>query len=276
MARTRSRIGIVAGTAVLLLLVSQTAYANTTLASHTVVSTGTPASYDFATTLPYWSIVAVADTGSNYDLSLYVPNGRLPLASSTYAGTGVTDFIAINSNDRALGGYTAKVTHPGLLILAGSTAYVEQIQGSTVTTLPTPDNNGITGPGDPDLAFASVNSQDVIGVSDVFLNAGDKFWVNVTDPNQYFYFLESNPSDSSTFIRTRAQAAAIPGTSQHQGCTLYTANYTGWHGLVEVNQDLPHPTNPQEGLANAIVRYDPARPTTCPQRNFPDPTPAGP
>jgi hypothetical protein len=149
-------------------------------------------------------------------------------------------------------------------------------EGNTITTLPTPDNNGVTGPSDPDLAFAWVHSQDVVSVSDIYLTAGQKFWVNVANASQGFYLLESNPADASTFIRTRSQAIAIPGTKYAQGCTMFTANYTGWHGLVEVNSDLPHATNPQEGIANVLDGYDAARPNTCPQRNFPDPTPAGP
>lgn len=78
------------------------------------------ASYMFPTTTHYWSVIGVA-TSADYDLSLYDVGGAL-LGTSTY-GTGVTDFIAINSNLRPLGWV--------------------------------PDNDGVTGPGDPDLAFAA-------------------------------------------------------------------------------------------------------------------------
>jgi hypothetical protein len=251
-------------------LIAQPAYASTVLPDATVlVSNATSQTYTFNTVSHYWSVVAVA-TSADYDLRL-MDVGGATLATSTY-GTGVTDFIAINSNLRPLGTYYATVTH-----FAGTGSYyVEQREGNNITGIPWPDNDGVTGAGDPDLAFASVNSQDVISVSDMWLVAGQQFWVNASDPGQSFYFLESNPNDPSTFIRSRWQAANVAGTSESQGCTLYTANYTGWHGIVEVNSSLPYTSNPQQGIANALDRLDPARPNTCPQRNFPAPTPAGP
>jgi hypothetical protein len=113
-------------------------------------------------------------------------------------------------------------------------------------------------------------------VADVYLNAGEAFWVKVPNTNSGFFFLESNPGDPATFIRSRYDAVTVPGTRTAQGCTLYTANYTGWHGFVVVNPDPPQTTNPPTGVGYAVHRYDPSRPNTCPQRNFPAPTPPGP
>lgn len=270
MARTRLRSGVLAATVLVAVFISQPAYAGTPLGDAQVIDTNAvTANYTFNTISDYWSIVALS-TSADYDIRLYDVGGAL-LGTSDY-GTGVTDFIAINSNLRPLGSYTATVNH-----YAGTGSYyVEQRQGHTVTVLPVPDNDGVTGAGDPDLAFASVMSQDVISVSDIYLTAGQQYWVNTPNTGQDFFFLESNPSDPSTFIRTRSQATAITGTRTAEGCTLYTANYSGWHGLVEVNTDPPHVTNPQQGEANALDGYDPSRPNTCPQRNFPAPTPPGP
>jgi hypothetical protein len=252
------------------LLVTQGAFGSTPLADGAVVvSSVAPTTYTFNTISDYWSVVAVA-TASDYDLTL-ANSSNVVVGTSDY-GTGTTDFIAINSNLLPLGAYSATVSHWS----GSSPFYVQQNQGHTVTTLPVPDNDGVTGPSDPDLAFAAVQSQNVISVSDIYLTAGQKFWVNVVNTSQYFYFLESNPADPSTFIRSRAQATSIAGTKYAEGCTMYTANYTGWHGLIEVNDGLPSVTAPQQGEANALDGYDPARPNTCPQRDFPGPTPAGP
>jgi hypothetical protein len=262
--------GVMVGVVVTTLLVAQAAYAST-LADAVVVNTSAaPASYTFSSVTPYWSVVAVS-TSVDYDLALYDGSNNL-LAASSY-GTGVTDFIAVNSNLRALGSYQATVAH----YAGAGSYYIQQRQGHTVTQLPIPANQGVSGPDSPDLNFAWIHSQDVASVSDIYFNAGDKFWVKTANYAQAgFFLLESNPADPSTFIRDRSQASAYPGTQVYQGCTLFTVHYTGWHGLLVINQDPPHATNPQQGIAYALDRFDPARPTTCPMRNFPDPTPPGP
>jgi hypothetical protein len=117
---------------------------------------------------------------------------------------------------------------------------------------------------------------DVISVADVWLNAGDACWALVPNTTSGFYFLESNPSQSSTFIRSRAQAAAVAGTRSAQGCTLYVANYTGWHAVVALTGGRPQVTDPVTGKAYPLHRYDPSRPNTCLMRNFPGNAPPGP
>lgn len=263
------RRSIFAAAVAALVLVPQAAFADSPLADAVVVTSSAANNYTFSTNTPYWSVVGLS-TAADWDLKLYDGGGTL-LGSSTY-GTGAVDFVAINSNLRAYGPYKASV-----VFFAGSAPYnVEVRQGNTVTTLPWPANDGVSGAGDPDLGFATVSSADVIRVVDVWLNAGESFWAKVSNTNAGFYFLESNPNSASTFIRSKAQAAAIAGTRQAQGCTLYTANFTGWHGFVVVNPDPPQATNPPSGIGYALHRFDPARPNTCPQRNFPGPTPPGP
>jgi hypothetical protein len=252
-----------------LILLPQAAFASSPLADKVVVTTSTANDYTFSTNTPYWSVVGIS-TAVDWDLRLFDGGGTL-LGSSTY-GTGTPDFVAINSNLRAFGPYRASVFH-----FSGTGVYnVEQRQGNVVTPLPWPKNDGVSGAGDPDLGFATVQSPDVIRVTDVFLNAGESFWAKVASTNSNFFFLESNPADPATFTRTRAQAATIPGTRMAQGCTLYTAHYSGWHAFVVVNPDPPETTDPPSGLGYALHRFDPARPNTCPQRNFPGNTPPGP
>ncbi len=253
-------------------LVSQDAYAGTPLADGAVVTTSVaPTTYTFSTVNYYWSTWAVA-TDADYDVRLY--EGETTRCSGTSDdGTGVTDWIAINSNLRPLGSYSATVSHWS----GTGPFYIQQHQGHTVTTLPASANDGVTGPSDPDLAFASVNSQDVLSVSDIYLTAGQKFWVNVANTSQDFFLLESNPADPTTFIRTRAQAIGIAGTKKRSGVhdVHRELHRLARPGRGERRSAARQPS-PQEGEANALVAYDPARPNTCPERNFPGPTPPGP
>ncbi|WP_155370681.1 hypothetical protein [Catellatospora vulcania] len=222
--------------------------------------------YDLATGRPAWSAVAVYSP-DNWNVSLSEATGPW-LASSTYP-TGRTEFIAVNSHLRGLGAYRAEATR-----ITGYSPYVQWRQATGKIVLPAAANDGVSGPGDPDLAFAWLDSRDVVNVFDMYLTHGEMFWANTT-PDTGFYFLQSNPYDPSTFLRTRAQSVAVPGMRIVGNCTLYRAGYTGWHGVVMISDTAPVTSVPAGGIAVALHRYDPARPDTCPQRNFPDPTPAG-
>ncbi|GAA2374504.1 hypothetical protein Cme02nite_03680 [Catellatospora methionotrophica] len=223
--------------------------------------------YELAADRPAWAAVAVYSP-NNWNASLLESTGAW-LASSTYPA-GRTEFIAVNSHLRGVAAYRAEATR-----ITGYSPYMQWRQATAKIVLPVPANDGVSGPGDPDLAFAWLDSRDVVNVYDMHLNYGDMFWVNAT-PDTGFYFLPSNPYDPATFLRTRAQSVGVPGMRVVGNCTLYRAGYTGWHGVLVVSDTAPVTTVPAGGIALALHRYDPARPVTCPQRNFPDPTPAGP
>jgi len=223
--------------------------------------------WDFTTTSHFWSIVGVY-SDDDYDLTLSAA-GRT-LASSVY-GAGRTDFIAIDSNDarRPLGAYRATVRR-----FSGTTNFaVEQMQGRFVTTLPVPANDGVSGAGDPDLAFTSISSNRVVRISDIFLVAGDAFWVKTTNLDGDVFFLESNPGDSSTWVRNRSSAVSSVNSRLVDGCTVYTAQYTGWHALAMVNNSWPVTTDPAGGTGHPLIQYSTSRPSSCPVKNFPGPTP---
>ncbi len=267
LARSR-RIGITAAlfSTVAVLLLPQAALA-APLPDGAIQRPKSTTVFDLATDRPTWSAVAVYSPG-NWNLSLFEGTGPW-LASSTYA-TGKTEFIAINSHLRTARPYRAEATR-----VTAFSPYVQFRQATEKVVLPLPANDGVTGAGDPDLAFAWLDSRDVVNVFDVHLSYGEMFWVNST-PDVGFYFLQSNPYDPSTFIRSRAQAVSVAGMRVVGNCTLYRASYTGWHGMLMISNRAPVTTVPAGGHAVALHRYDPARPDTCPQRNFPDYTPPGP
>jgi len=223
--------------------------------------------WDFTTTSHFWSIVGVY-SDSDYDLTLSAA-GRT-LTSSVY-GAGRTDFIAIDSNDahRPFGSYRATVRR-----YAGTTNFaVEQMQGRFVTSLPVPANDGVSGPGDADIAFATISSNRVVRISDIFLTAGDAFWVKTSAVDSDVFFLESNPADATTWIRNRASAVSSVNSRVVDGCTVYTAQFTGWHAIAMVNNSWPVTTDPAGGTGYPLIQYSTSRPSSCPVKNFPGPTP---
>jgi len=224
--------------------------------------------WDFSSTSRYWSIAAVY-SDSDYDLD--VSSGGTRLSASLY-GAGQTDFIAIDSNDgrRPTGAsYQATVRR-----YSGTADFaVEQMQGRIVVNLPVPANDGVSGPGDPDIAIVGVPSDRLATISDMYLNAGDAFWVRIDQLDEVVFFLESNPAVPATWVRNRTSAVSSAAGQQIDGCVLYTAHYSGWHAIVVMNQIIPHVTNPRTGSGFPLIRYSPSRPNSCPVKNFPGPTP---
>jgi hypothetical protein len=264
------RVGALAVGVIAAVLLPTAAQADTPLPTHTVVSASGTNSYTFSTSTLYWSIVAIQPASGDVDLRLANATTAEQLGTSVL-GTGTTDFVAVNSNAgaRPFGGYRA-TTSP----FSGSPAFwIEQIQGNSIITLPTPANDGVSGPSDPDITFAALFEADVVSISDIYLTAGQKFWASSATAGNYLFLLESNPADSTTFVRSRSAANANTTHSTVDGCTLYTAKYTGWHALALIG-DVPPIIPGSGGVAHALHQWNPAKPNTCPVKNFPDATPA--
>lgn len=260
-------IGALAGGLLLVLALPGVASASVALPDGVVVYGTTGNDYTYTTSTPYWSVVAVQPRSGDVDMVLY--SGSTALNSSVQ-GTGRTDFVAVNSNPgaRPLGAYHATVNP-----FSGSASHaVQLLQGRNVIILPVPANDGVSGAGDPDITFAVLSDDDVASVADIYLTAGQKFWAHTTSAGDSLYLLETNPASATTFTRSRTQAAGA-GHAVVDGCTLYTAAYTGWHGLAVVDDRWPTGSG-GAGIAYALHKWNPAKPTTCPVKNFPGPTPA--
>ncbi|MFE7245151.1 hypothetical protein [Streptomyces sp. NPDC057580] len=75
--------------------------------------------YRFDTTKVFWSVVALRPpTTADYDLRLYDDEAQNNLLTTSVAGAGVTDFVAINSNRRPTGDY-----YPRVSLISGSGDY---------------------------------------------------------------------------------------------------------------------------------------------------------
>lgn len=265
----RLGVAVAAATTALITLTPQAAVAAVVLNDGVVLTSTTATDYLVTADKSTWAAAAV-HSSSNYNVSLFDQWGGW-LTSSYGYGFGSTEFVAVNSHLLPPASYEARTATS----YGPALAYTQWRQSHTTTTLPYPANDGVTGPDDPDLAFASLMSTEVVVVSDIYLTAGEAFWAKVA-PDTLFFLLESNPSDGTTDLRTRQQAATAGVVRTAQGCTLYRATYTGWHGLLMISDTAPVACDPPGGIAVPLHRYDPARPYTCPQRNFPSPTPPGP
>lgn len=225
--------------------------------------------YTYRTYQRHWSVVAVQPSATaDWDLTLRDGAGTT-VATSLY-GAGRTDFVAVDSTTgrRPLSVYTAAVTAytPGRY-------WVQQHTGTETITLPAITHHGVTGAGDPDLAFAVLADQDVVSIADIQLSAGESFWASTPTAASSLFLLESDPADPATFAQGRAAATTRQHTQVIDGCTLYTAQRSGRHALVMIGDRAPETHEPTQGRAYALHRVDPSTPASCPQRNFPAPTP---
>ncbi|MEU7982565.1 hypothetical protein AB0B63_29040 [Micromonospora sp. NPDC049081] len=245
------------------------AVAGTGLGDGDVLVARTAQDYVYRTYQRRWSVVAVQPAATaDWDLTLRDAAGTT-LATSWY-GLGRTDFVVVDSTagHRPFGAYTAAVS-----AYTAGPYWVQQRTDTTTITLPPVTHSGTTGAADPDLTFSSLVDHDVITVADLYLTAGESFWANTTTAASSLLLAESDPADPTTFAQGRATVAARQHTQVLDGCTLYTAQRTGWHALVQLGDRAPSTHVPTQGTGYALHRVDPARPLSCPQREFPGPTP---
>ncbi|HEV2635125.1 MAG TPA: hypothetical protein VGX23_08260 [Actinocrinis sp.] len=251
------------------LAVPALAWASGPMTSGTVYTGTVAQSYNYTTTTDYWSVVALQPTStSDYDLSLYNAGGSR-LALSQY-DAGYTDFVAVDSNSgtEPYGTYSAAVSQ----YTAGQ-FWIQAQYGATQITLPTPTHHGTTGFSDPSIAFANLNSNNIVSISDIYLTAGQSFWAVGPNDGTSLFLLEATPGTSSTYVQSRSAAASDQHTQNIDNCTLYTAKQTGWHALVLIGDRAPVNTSPQQGTGIGLHQYDAIQPNYCPLADFPDATP---
>jgi hypothetical protein len=260
------------GAALLLVIVTATpAFASVALSNDTVYTYSSTQTFSYATSVPYWSVTAELPQTPADGLDLLNVGGGL--LDSSQSAAGHTDFVAVDSNSgtEPYQTYYPYVPHPS------SGSYVVEVQdGASIVTIPTPTHQGTTGFSDPNLAFMNVNSNQVVSISDIYLTAGESFWASGQgSAGSELYLLEANPSNSSSFIQSRAAAAGDQNEKVVDDCTEYTAEVTGWHALVMVSDTWPVTTSPQGGIAFALHAFDATDPVGyCPIADFPAATPA--
>jgi hypothetical protein len=227
--RTGSLLAAALAGAVVLALpgVASAAVAVTPLTSKVAVTGARAGLYSATTGHPYWSVVAVyPPADQDYDLGVY-DNAGHQLASSAY-GTGTVDFVAIDSNHRALGTYQVSVTG-----FAGATGQYRIELADPGTILP---KSGTVCCGEE---YVFTNG-DFIEINDVYLTAGSEYGLGNSFQGELF-LMGDNPVDSSTWVRSRANAVAytspVPGGAY--GCALYRAPRSGWYGLISIDDPPP-------------------------------------
>jgi hypothetical protein len=259
----------VPGALVLVVATATAAYAGGNLPSGSLVAGTTTQQYSYTTQYDYWSVTAVQPTAtSDYDLTLYDVTGA-PLASSTY-GTGKTDFVAVDSN---IGTRKFQTYYPDVTLYTAGSFWVQAQYGARAVALPTPTHHGTTGFSDPDIAYITLNSDDVVSIEDIYLTAGQSFWAVSPTAASQLYLLEANTASPASYVQSRYGVSLLQHTQAIDNCTLYTASITGWHALVMVRDSAPTVTNPVQGIAFGLHKYDPTQPTYCPMANFPAATP---
>lgn len=225
--------------------------------------------YGYTTSYDYWSVIAdFPEQQVPFELTLSGADGLQ--AQDEYFGG--TQFIAVDSNAGYAPpqGYTARAFSSD----GPSQAYaIEASYGTKELTIPTPTHHGTTGPGDPDLADFELPNNEAVAVTDIYVTAGEKFWVEGPDEYDALYFIDPNPANPATFVAVNREGAAELQEAQTiDNCTLYTATYTGYAGLVATTNTYPQTTSTGGDLF-ALHAYDPTQPDYCPMADWPGATP---
>ncbi|MGL5859022.1 MAG: CARDB domain-containing protein [Angustibacter sp.] len=181
--------------------------------------------YGYATTTGYWSVVAIRpNPAADYDLQLYDDRGLGTFLRGSSFGGATVDFVAVDSNRRALGDY-----YPRINQFAGTGDYdIELAQGSAVAPFGT--------------STLTMGSRDVVTVRDVFLTAGSttRFRVQPSNSGQdaEVFLMGSNSADPGSWTPARSQAVGLSTTAGAGGAEQfdYTAPVSQWYGVVVVNK----------------------------------------
>jgi hypothetical protein len=269
MRRSALRTLITAGTVLATVVaIAPSAHAATALTPTVPVVASAADTYTFATTLPYWTAVAVRPAASaDYDLDLVDQASGAVLATSHWGGAA-TDVVAINSNagHRPLGGYAARVFR-----YSGAGDYSVMFwQKREVMSVPTdPVGGTATALG---LTFASP-----VYTVQLYLQAGQGMRV-YRGTNTRVYLAGSTPGQPATSLRNRSaleNAYVVADNVPSPGggvCRVFVAPSAGWYAVVLIwNTPLTPP--PYNG-GNAVFpqRYDPSKGdklTDCPAPQVP-------
>jgi hypothetical protein len=191
--------------------------------------------YTFSTNTAYWSVVAL-DPDADYDLHLYDDTTGESLNYGPQSGSK-TEFIAIDSNAGrrpVFGNYKARV--------------VNRASGAELTQLPYAIElaQGAQTLGVGTSQTISMQSNDVVAVRDVRLEAGQTVTITATPNNNLqipeMFLMASDPSNPNSWVPSRGTAAKTATRGDNGGVTLtYTAPRTAYYGLVLL-QDRNSPT----------------------------------
>ncbi len=187
--------------------------------------TPTPHNFSFTTTTNYWSVVAMRGGAADYDLDLFDDRPQATKLDTSSFGAGIVDFVAVDSNRRALGDYYPRVRQ----FNGGTGNYLVQLASGN-TTLPPATTQSI-----------SMGSGDIVAVRDTNLGIGQTATFTVTatgSGDAELFVMRSQAADPSTWVRARATAlgtasAAGPGGTE---TVTVTAPEAGWYGLVIINR----------------------------------------
>jgi hypothetical protein len=199
------------------------------LGNYTPLTRPTPRpahNFGFGTSTVYWSVVAVRPpAGNDYDLQLYDDRGQTAALPGSAFGGSTVDFVAIDSNLRALGDYYPRAF---LFSGAGGDYGIELAQGAQ--TLPA------------GASTITMGAAEVVAVRDLFLTAGTPVTLTVAPTNAgqdpELFLMGDDPANAATFVRPRSTALASSsgaGAGAAEQLT-FTPTVSGWYGAVVVNK----------------------------------------
>jgi hypothetical protein len=163
-----------------------------------LLSTPTTHRYHFDTSTAFWSAVGLRQPTANYSIDMFDDLAQTIELEDSTLGTGVLEYVVVDSNQRALGDY-----YPRATAVAGSAAGnydIELAQGSLTLV-------------DGSQTFANA-TVDVIRVLDSFVSTGVPTYFRVVPAAGQDVDLlahDSDPAASTSWVQGRSQAVETSG-----------------------------------------------------------------
>lgn len=182
--------------------------------------------YRYKTTTQYWSVIGIDSPSSiDVDLRLYGDKGEDELLGTSFLSAGVADFIAVDSNHRALDRYFPRVD-----TVSGSGGYNVQVANGANALTATPQKVDMSG-------------GEIFAVRDTYLEAGKTYQFTLTPGSGVMdadmFLMDSLPLSPPTWVKSRSQSLDSAFAAAGSPVVMQVAvSRSDWYGLVISRQGV--------------------------------------
>lgn len=205
--------------------------------SQEILGTGPGQEYEYRTSKPYWSALALAPApGTSFDIEFY--DDATGDVFDTYTHDGTVDWVAIDSNKRPFHFYRARPIDGGRL-----DPYIIELAAGSAQLPGHPY-------GSPESVDFMWSEHDIVRIWDTYIPAGKRISITAVGEGDIALFLLKSGSTARTQILSSSpsfnlQPAARSdfGDAGDGEAFSYTSSKSEWYGVMLIKKPDPFASN---------------------------------